>query len=95
MNGMTAALPYTVCNPFPVQCWTDHSPLQWIKHTSGKGPVSQFIVDTLSQVDYEMHYIKGEDNFVADGLSRFPMLGPQKVRRAGLENMIHVLLSAI
>ena len=95
MNGMTAALPYTVCNPFPVQCWTDHSPLQWIKHTSGKGPVSQFIVDTLSQVDYEMHYIKGEDNYVADGLSRFPMLGPQTVRRAGLENMIHVLLSAI
>ena len=57
--------------------------------------MSQFIVDTLSQVDYEMHYIKGEDNFVADGLSWFPMLGPQKVRRAGLENMIHVLLSAI
>ena len=30
MNGMTLALPYASCNPFPVQCWTDHTPLTWV-----------------------------------------------------------------
>lgn len=95
MNGMTLSLPYAMCNPFPVQCWTDHSPLTWVKHTSGKGPVSQFIIDTLSQVDYEMNYLKGEDNITADALSRFPMLGPQKLRRNGLANAIDVLLATL
>ena len=95
MNGMTLALPYAMCNPFPLQCWTDHSPLTWVKHTSGKGPVSQFIIDTLSLVDYEMNYLKGEDNVIADGLSRFPMLGPQKLRRTGLSNALDVLLATL
>ena len=95
MNGMTLALPYAMCNPFPLQCWTDHSPLTWVKHTSGKGPVSQFIIDMLSQVDYEMNYLKGEDNVIADGLSRFPMLGPQKLMRTGLSNALDVLLATL
>ena len=95
MNGMTLALPYVMCNPFPLKCWTDHSPLTWVKHTSGKGPVSQFIIDTLSHVDYEMHYLKGQDNIVADGLSRFPMLGPQELMRTGLSNALDVLLATL
>ena len=95
MNGMTLTLPYAACNPFPVQCWTDHSPLTWVKHTSGKGPVSQFIVDTLSQVDYKMNYLKGEQNVVADALSRFPMLGPQRLVRSGLANTLDILLATI
>ena len=95
MNGMTLTMPYAMCNPFPVECWTDHSPLTWVKHTSGKGPVSQFIIDTLSQIDYEMNYIKGEENRAADALSRFPMLGPQKLMRLGLANAIEVVLSAL
>ena len=95
MNGMTLALPYAMCNPFPIQCWTDHSPLTWVKHTSGKGPVSQFIIDMLSQVDYEMNYLKGQDNVTADSLSRFPMLGPQRLRRTGLANALDVLLSTL
>jgi len=95
MNGMTLALPYAMCNPFPLQCWTDHSPLTWVKHTSGKGPVSQFIIDTLSQIDYEMNYFQGEKNIVADALSRFPMLGPQKLVRRGLSNALDVLLATL
>jgi hypothetical protein len=95
MNGMTLSLPYAMCNPFPLQCWTDHSPLTWVKHTSGKGPVSQFIIDTLSQVDYEMNYLQGKDNVIADGLSRFPMLGPQKLMRSGLANTLDVLMTTL
>ena len=48
------------------ECWTDHSPLTWVKHTSGKVPVSQFIIDTLSMVDYEMNYFQGKDNVIRD-----------------------------
>ena len=95
MNGMTLAMPFAACNPYPLQCWTDHSPLTWVKHTSGKGPVSQFIIDTLSNVDYEMHYLKGKDNVIADGLSRFPLLGPQTLRRSGLTNALDVLLATL
>ena len=95
MNGMTLSLPYAMCSPYPIKCWTDHSPLTWVKHTSGKGPVSQFIIDTLSQVDYEMNYLQGEDNVTADALSRFPMLGPQKLRRTGLSNALEVLYSTL
>ena len=95
MNGMTLALPYALCSPFPLQCWTDHSPLTWVKHTSGKGPVSQFIIDTLSQIDYTMHYLQGKDNVIADALSRFPMLGPQTLARSGLANALEVLLATL
>ena len=59
MNGMELSQIYILFNKHPIECYTDQSPLTWIKHTSGKGPVSQFIVDKLSVMDYNMHYIKG------------------------------------
>ena len=95
MNGMELALPYTMCNQHPIECYTDHSPLKWVKHTSGKGPVSQFIIDKLSVVDYNMHYIKGKDNVIADALSRFPMLGTKTLARTGLKETINLLLAAL
>ena len=95
MNGLTNTIPYALQNKFPVQCWTDHTPLTWIKQTSGKGPVSQFIVDTLSVIDYEMNYIKGEDNTTADTLSRFPLLGPAKLHQHGIRKAVNILLSAL
>ena len=95
MNGMELTLPFALHNPFPVECYTDHSPLKWVKHTSGKGPVSQFIIDKLSLIDYNMHYIKGKDNIVADALSRFPMLGPGSLVRTGLSRAIDYLLAAL
>ena len=95
MNGMELSQIYILFNKHPIECYTDHSPLTWIKHTSGKGPVSQFIVDKLSVMDYNMHYIKGPDNVVADGLSRYPMLGPRTLTRTGLKRSVDVLLSAL
>jgi len=95
MNGLTLTIPYALQSKFPVDCWTDHTPLTWIKHTSGKGPVSQFILDTLSVVDYNMHYIKGPENKTADGLSRFPMLGPGKLRQKGVVEALDILLATL
>ena len=95
MNGMELSMPYTLFNKHPIECYTDHSPLTWIKHTSGKGPVSQFIIDKLSLVDYNMHYIRGPDNKVADALSRYPMLGPRTLTRTGLKRSLDVLLASL
>jgi len=95
MNGLTLTIPYALYNKHPVQCYTDHTPLTWIKYTSGKGPVSQFIIDNLSVIDYEMHYLKGEENEVADGLSRFPMIGPSVLRREGVEEALNIVLAAM
>jgi len=95
MNGLTLTIPYATHNKYPVECWTDHTPLVWVKHTSGKGPVSQFIIDTLSVIDYNMNYIKGPVNVPADTLSRFPMLGPAKLRQSGIKEATDIILSAL
>ena len=95
MNGLTLTIPFALYNKHPVHCYTDHTPLTWIKHTSGKGPVSQFIVDNLSVIDYVMHYLEGPENVVADSLSRFPMIGPSELRREGVSEALNILLAAI
>ena len=95
MNGMELTIPIAMFNKHAVECYTDHSPLTWVKHTSGKGPVSQFIIDKLSVIDFNMHYIKGKDNVVADALSRFPMLGPKTLVREGLKTALDYLLAAL
>lgn len=95
MNGLTLTIPYATHNKYPVECWTDHTPLTWVKHTSGKGPVSQFIIDTLSTIDYNMNYIKGPDNVPADTLSRFPLLGPSRLRQSGVKEATDIILSAL
>ena len=58
-------------------------------------PVSQFLVDKLSTMDFVMNYIKGPDNIVADALSRFPMLGPRILRRKGTKVAMKILLSSL
>ena len=92
MNAMGLIQPFASGSPFRVQVFTDHSPLTWIKHTSGKCPVSQFLVDKLSSMDFLMNYIKGPDNIVADAISRFPMLGPRVLKRQGTKVAFEILL---
>ena len=95
MNCMELAKPFALDNHHPIECYTDHSPLTWIKYTSGKGPVSQFVLENLSEMDFKMNYLKGEENEVADALSRFPLLGPRRLRTEGHARALNVLLAAI
>ena len=88
-------IPFGMMSKFTVKCFTDHSPLTWVKHTSGKGPVSQFVLDNLSIIDYDIYYIKGPDNETADALSRYPMLGPQTLTQQGRKAALHTLLTAL
>ena len=83
MNGLEKARVYVDTHPMPITCITDHIPLTWIKNTSGKGPVSQFILDNLSYLDYELKYRPGKQLVQADAVSRYPCLGPKTLTDEG------------
>ncbi len=95
MRGLELSRIYADAHPLPVRCITDHIPLTWVKHTSGKGPVSQFVLDNLSSINYTLEYRKGSDHVYADALSRFPCLGPLKLSHQGMEEAFKVLLNSV
>ena len=83
MFGLEKARMYADAHPMPIRCVTDHIPLTWVKNTSGKGPVSQFILDNLSYLDYEIVYRPGSQLVEADAVSRYPCLGPRVLSDEG------------
>ncbi len=56
---------YALSSPFPLYTYSDHMPLSWMKK-SEKGPVSQFLIEHLSELETEHQYIQGHLNSVAD-----------------------------
>jgi len=95
MRGLECSRIYADYSRFPIQCITDHIPLTYIKNTSGKGPVSQFVLDNLSLLDYTITYRPGKKLVEADGISRFPCLGPLELSPDGVKEAFCVLLAAI
>ena len=50
--------------------FTDHKPLQYTKNMKdSRGKIARWVME-LSELDYEIRYIKGGDNSAADALSR-------------------------
>jgi hypothetical protein len=78
---------YALSSRFPLYTYSDHMPLQWMKK-SEKGPVSQFLVEQLSEVETIHQYIQGEMNPLADAASRYPLLGPKRLSPRGLANSV-------
>ena len=74
---------------------TDHIPLTYVENTSGKGPVSQFVLDNLSTMDYNITYRKGNKLVEADAVSRFPCLGPKRLAPDGVKEAFNVLLASL
>ena len=66
-----------------------------MKHTSGKGPVSQFVLDNLGSINYTLEYRKGSEHIHADALSRFPCLGPRRLSNQGMLEAVKVLMNSI
>ena len=95
MNGLELARIYADYSPFPVKCITDHIPLTYVKNTSGKGPVSQFILDNLSSLDYTLTYRQGSKLVEADAVSRFPCIGPKTLATDGVKLAFDVLLATL
>ena len=85
---------YALSSRFPLHTYSDHLPLQWMS-TSQKGPVSQFLIEQLSDLDYVHQYIKGELNCLSDAASRYPMLGPRRLAPRGLSHSTQLLLERL
>ncbi len=94
MNAVEKARVYADYNHHPLLCWTDHIPLTYLKHTSGKGPVALFHLENLSYVDYEIRYRKGVE-ISADHVSRFPLLGPRELTGKGVQEAVKILLASL
>ncbi len=85
---------YALSSPFPLYTYSDHMPLSWMKK-SEKGPVSQFLIEQLSELETEHQYIQGHLNSVADAASRYPLLGPKRLAPRGLAHSVQVMLSRL
>lgn len=83
---------YAKSSRFPVQLYTDHVSLTWVKHNH-KGAVTSFLLDELEDVPFEVHYRAGSSKIIkpADALSRYPLIGPQRWSAPGLESFYHLL----
>jgi hypothetical protein len=85
---------YSLSSPFPLYTYSDHLPLQWMSKST-KGPVSQFIIENLSEIENVHQYIQGSSNSISDATSRYPMLGPRQLAPRGLTHSVSELLSRL
>ena len=95
MHSVGLARIYAHGSPFPLHTYTDHLPLTFVRSTSGKGPVSQFVLDHLSDIDYIIEYKRGPDNKEADAVSRYPCLGPRLLTDIGTLAAVRTLLGQV
>ncbi len=82
---------YALSSPFPLYTYSDHMPLAWMKK-SEKGPVSQFLVEHLFELETVHQYIQGHLNSLADSASRYPLLGPKRLAPRGLAHSVQEAL---
>jgi transposase InsO family protein len=85
---------YALSSKFPLYTYSDHMPLAWMKK-SEKGPVSQFLVEQLAELETEHQYIPGHLNAVADAASRYPLLGPKRLAPRGLAHSVKQVLARL
>jgi hypothetical protein len=57
----------------PFQLYTDHKTLQFFDTQKDLSRRQARWAEYLAQFDYDLHYVRGKDNVVADGLSRLPI----------------------
>ncbi|MGB1481639.1 MAG: RNase H-like domain-containing protein, partial [Flavobacteriales bacterium] len=74
---------FTALSPFKLLVHSDHLPLTWMK-LSKRSTICDFVLFDMGGMDYEILYKPGKSNIVADALSRFPMIGPNKFHLKGL-----------
>lgn len=94
LAGLTKAREFSDCTPYPVVAYTDHLPLTYIKKSS-RGPVSAWRIENLAGLDYHVRYRPGAANIIPDALSRYPVLGPQRLSGTGIQAAADKLLEHI
>ena len=85
---------YALSSRFPLYTYSDHLPLSWM-NKSEKGPVSQFLIEKLSEIETVHSYIQGADNSIPDAASRHPLLGPRRLAPRGLTHSVAEVLRRI
>ncbi len=92
--GLSKCRFWALSSPFPLYASSDHLPLKWIRKCD-KGPVSEFIIEQLSDIQWIHSYIRGPDNSLFDALSRYPLLGPRVLAPVGLSDVVSQLLDSL
>ena len=85
---------YAQATPFPLLILNNQAPLQWIK-TCSKGRVTAWRIEQLWDIRYTVVYHPGSWNVVADVLSRYAMLGPERLARIGIESALESLCNSL
>jgi transposase InsO family protein len=89
--GLAKCRFWALSSPFPLYASSDHLPLKWVRKCE-KGPVSEFTIEQLSDLEWVHSYIPGPDNVLFDALSRYPLLGPRVLAPVGLSDAVTRLL---
>ena len=84
----------TALSPFKLMVHSDHLPLKWMK-LSRRGTICDFVLFDMGGMDYEILYKPGKINIVADALSRYPMVSPNKFHLKGLIHALNTLLKEL
>jgi hypothetical protein len=85
---------WALSSTFPLFASSDHLPLKWIRKCE-KGPVSEFTIEQLSDIQWIHSYIPGPKNCLFDALSRYPLLGPRVLAPVGLSDAVSQLLDSL
>ncbi len=92
--GLAKCRFWALSSPFPLYASSDHLPLKWVRKCE-KGPVSEFTIEQLSDIQWIHSYIPGPDNSLFDALSRYPLLGPRVLAPIGLSDAVSTLLDSL
>jgi hypothetical protein len=85
---------WALSSSFPLYVSSDHLPLTWIRKCE-KGPVSEFTIEQLSDMQWIHSYVPGPENSLFDALSRYPLLGPCVLAPVGLSDAVAHLLDSL
>jgi hypothetical protein len=92
--GLAKCRFWALSSPFPLYASSNHLPLKWIRKCE-KGPVSEFTIEQLFDLQWIHSYVPGPENSLFDALSRYPLLGPRVLAPVGLSDAVSHLLDAL
>ena len=92
--ALKAVRPWAFAHPDPVKVRTDAKSVEWALK-SDTGPVAGYAAEAAAETPHTITYVRGEENVVADALSRPPLVGPKVLSVDGLGDMFSLLLDKI
>jgi hypothetical protein len=85
---------YIEHSPHRTAVHTDHFPHKWMKH-SQRGMIVGWRVAELAGLTYDIYYLPGPKNIIADALSRYPLISMTQLTVKGLDAIFDRLLQSV